>query len=198
MRSVIAALCILTSLAAQAGDTGLDDAAIGNARPVIDVGSGSQSERICPNPKKLRGMCMLLSSQEKDPSLPGRFVYLYQRKFLEAACVDVGKDSDEVIARKISKVWSDNESTLICNNTKFDVSNGSMIKFAVNLKFDPFITDMTFWKVNLNKVDQTDGRTLLDYVKDHIDRNAGLATEPILRGYYAQLKKAGAKHKSEL
>ena len=158
----------------------------------------AQEETACPNPKKLRGMCMLIDSQDKDPNPQGHFVYKYQRKFLEAACIDVNKDSEEVIAQKISKVWKDNENTLICNNTKFDVSNGNIIKFAVNLKFDSFITDMTYWKVNLNKVDKTDGRTVLDYIKDQIERNKGLASEPVLQGYYKQLKKAGAKHKSEL
>ena len=57
---------------------------------------------------------------------------------------------------------------------------------------------MALWKVNLNKVDKTDGRTVLDYIKDQIERNKGLATEPVLQGYYNQLKKAGAKHRVEL
>ena len=141
---------------------------------------------------------MLIDSKEKDPNPQGHFVYKYQRKFLEAACVDVNKDSEAVIAQKISKVWKENESTLICNNTKFDVGNGNIIKFAVNLKFDSFITDMTYWKVNLNKVDETDGRTVLDYIKDQIESNKGLVSEHVLQGYYNQLKKAGAKHRVEL
>ncbi|MBW8359257.1 MAG: hypothetical protein K0M63_05555 [Weeksellaceae bacterium] len=152
----------------------------------------------CPNPKKLRGLCMFVDSAEKDPNPQGRFVWKYQRKFLEAACVDVKKDSEEEIGKKISKVWAENERTLICNNTKFDVTNGNLIKFAVNLKFDEFILDMAQWKVNFNKVDETDGRTVLDYVQSQIERNKGLPAEPTLKRYYDMLKKAGAKHKSEL
>lgn len=180
MKPAIATLLILTAFAFHANE------------------AAAQEKTICPNPKKLRGMCMLLSSQDRDANPQGHFVYLYQRKFLEAACVDVNKDNDEVIARKISKVWKENESTLICNNTKFDVSNGNIIKFAVNIKFDNFITDVTYWKVNLNKVDETDGRTVLDYIRDQIERNKGLASEPVLKGYHSQLRKAGARYKSEL
>lgn len=198
MRSAIVTFLIFTSFAVHAQEADCEDKTIEEMRPVMEVAAAAQEETVCPNPKKLRGMCMLIDSQDKDPNPQGHFVYKYQRKFLEAACVDVKKDSEEVIAQKISKVWKENENTLICNNTKFDVGNGNIIKFAVNLKFDSFITDMTYWKVNLNKVDETDGRTVLDYVRDQVERNKGLASEPVLRGYYNQLKKAGAKHKSEL
>ena len=153
---------------------------------------------VCPNPKKLRGLCMFVDSKEKDPSPQGRFVWKYQRKLLEAACADPAKDSEEVIGRKISKMWKDNEAILICNNTKFDVANGSILKFAVNLKFDEFLIDATHWKVNLNKVDEMDGRTLQDYLRAQIERNKGLPAEPTLKQYYIMLRKAGAKHKSEL
>lgn len=153
---------------------------------------------VCPNPKKLRGLCMFVDSKEKDPNPQGRFVWKYQRKLLEAACADPAKDSEEEIGRKIAKLWKDNEATLICNNTKFDVPNGSVLKFAVNLKFDEFLIDATHWKVNLNKVDEMDGRTLLDYIRAQIERNKGLPAEPTLKQYYTMLKKAGAKHKSEL
>ena len=153
---------------------------------------------VCPNPKKLRGLCMFVDSKEKDPNPQGRFVWKYQRKLLEAACADPAKDSEEVIGRKISKMWKDNEAILICNNTKFDVANGSILKFAVNLKFDEFLIDATHWKVNLNKVDEMDGRTLQDYVRAQIERNKGLPAEPTLKQYYIMLRKAGAKHKSEL
>ncbi|MBW8359258.1 MAG: hypothetical protein K0M63_05560 [Weeksellaceae bacterium] len=152
----------------------------------------------CPNPKKLRGLCMFVSSKEEDPFPQGRFVWKYQRKLLEAACINVKIDSEEEIGKKIAKVWAENESTLICNNTKFDVANGSIIKFAVNLKFDEFLIDVTKWKVNLNKVDETDAKTVLDYVHSQIEANKGLATEPVLKRYYQMLKDAGAKHKSEL
>ncbi len=198
MRSAIITLFLFTTLAVKAQEEDCEDKTINALKPVMAVAAVAQEETLCPNPKKLRGMCMLIDSKEKDPNPQGRFVYKYQRKFLEAACVDVRKDSEEEISKKISSVWKENEATLICNNTKFDVANGSVIKFAANLKFDEFMIDMTIWKVNLNKVDEMDGRTVLDYLKTQIERNKGMASEPVLQGYYNMLKKAGAKHKLEL
>lgn len=198
MRSVIATFLILTSFAVHATEADCEDKTIQDMQPVMAVAAAAQEETMCPNPKKLRGLCMFVSSKEEDSNPQGRFVWKYQRKLLEAACIDVKKDSEEEIGKKIAKVWKDNEATLICNNTKFDVANGNIIKFAVNLKFDEFLIDVTKWKVNLNKVDETDGRTVLDYVQSQIAANKGLATEPVLKKYYQMLKDAGAKHKSEL
>ena len=152
----------------------------------------------CPNPKKLRGLCNYVGDLTKDSEPQGRYEYSYQRRILEAACVDINKDSEEEISRKIAKVWKENEDTLICNNTQFDVGNGSIIKYGVISGFDHFVFDMAQWKVNLNKVDESDGRTVLDYVKYHLERAKGTTSERKLKLYYSSLKRAGAKHRSEL
>jgi len=152
----------------------------------------------CPNPKKLRAMCGMVGDWTKDFEPQGKYEYLYQRRFLEAACVDLEKDSKEEISKKISQVWIENEDKFICNNTQFDVGNGNIIKFAVVKNFDTFIFDIIDWKVNLNKVDETDGRTVLDYVKYQMEKAKGTSLEKKLKFYYSSLKSAGAKHKSEL
>lgn len=198
MRSAIVTFLILTSFAVHVQEADCADKKIQEMRPVMEVAAAVQEETVCPNPKKLRGLCMYVDSKEKDPKPQGRFVFKYQRKILEAACVDVKKDSEEEIGKKISAVLKENEKTLICNNLKFDVSNGNIMKFAVNLKFDEYLIDMAQWKVDFNKVDETDGRTVLDYVKDQWENNKGLPQEPVLKRYYDMLKKAGAKHKNEL
>lgn len=152
----------------------------------------------CPNPKKLRSLCSFVGQFSKESEPQGRYEYTYQKRILEAACVDINKDSEEEISRKIAKVWKENEDTLICNNTQFDVGNGSIIKYGVISGFDHFVFDMAQWKVNFNKVDESDGRTVLDYVKYHLERAKGTATERKLKLYYSSLKRAGAKHRSEL
>lgn len=86
---------------------------------------------------------------------------------------------------------------LICNNLQFDVSNGSAIKYAVAKLIDPLIRDVIRWKIDLNKVDETDQRTVLDYVRYRADRATGGATENP-RHYYETLREAGAKHRHEL
>ena len=199
MKSTFTILMVVLLFALRVSDAHCQATGIHTIKPSNKVVTpATEVPTVCPNPKKLRGLCMFVDSKEKDPNPQGRFVWKYQRKLLEAACADLAKDSEEEIGRKIAKLWKDNEAILICNNTKFDVSNGNIIKFAVNLKFDEFLIDMTFWKVNLNKVDEIDGRTVLDYVAMQIQENEGLASEPVLKRYYAMLKKAGAKHKIEL
>lgn len=199
MKSIFTILMLVLLFALPVTDANCQTANTHTIKPITSVATSvTELPAVCPNPKKLRGLCMFVDSKEKDSNPQGRFVWKYQRKLLEAACADPTKDSEEEIGRKIAKLWKDNEATLICNNTKFDVGNGNIIKFAVNLKFDEFLIDMTYWKVNLNKVDEMDGRTVLDYVAMQIQENEGLASEPVLKRYYAMLKKAGAKHRVEL
>jgi hypothetical protein len=148
--------------------------------------------------KKLKWLCTLISERDEDPSPKGRYQWLYQRQLMDASCVDVATDSEELIAQKISKMWKENEETLICNNTRFDISNGNLIKYAVASKFDEFLISAASWNLNFNKVDKSDGRTVLDYIHDHIDRHKGHPIERKLKQYYRMLREAGAKHRSEL
>ena len=90
------------------------------------------------------------------------------------------------------------EDRLYCNNLQFDVGNGSVLKFGVATKFGNFISDVITWGVNLNKVDETDERTLLDYVRWQMEENQGNPIAERMRLYYRALRKAGAKHRSEL
>lgn len=152
----------------------------------------------CANEAKLRGICAAVSTRERVGSGMQRYPYRYMRKILEASCVDVENDSDDVIANKVSAMWARNADKLTCTDTSFDVEKGSIIKYAVNAKFDLFIYQVVSWKVDLNRIDESDNRTVLDYVRDQIISYKGLPAELDLRGYYELLRKAGAKHGSEL
>jgi hypothetical protein len=72
------------------------------------------------------------------------------------------------------------------------------VKWAVSYKFYDFINDIIKWGINLNRVDEADGRTALDYALFHIQRNKGNAMEPVYQDIYDTLRKAGAKHRREL
>lgn len=170
------------------------DAPSGAATPAPAVAVDSS----CFKPKKLRGMCMYIADRTEDPNLPGRYVFRYQRKLFEAACVDPSIDTEEVIAAKVSAVWKQYEEKLVCDSIRFDVVQGSAIKYAVAMKFDEFIIDLAKWKVDFNKVDRFDKRTVLDYVEYQIERMKGTASEPILQNYHRILRDAGAKRASEL
>lgn len=154
----------------------------------------------CPNAEKLDQFCSSVGGIEPDDEVTNgpKYRYYYQRQVFEASCVNPG-DPVDVRNRKIAQMWKRFENKeLICNNLQFDVSNGSVIKYAVAKLIDPFIRDVIRWQVDLNKVDQTDNRTVLDYVQFHAERGKGGPLEPKLRSYYNLLRQAGAKHRHEL
>ncbi|WPU63842.1 hypothetical protein [Peredibacter starrii] len=172
----------------------------GSSKLVAAVMKQSKAEESgnCPDKKKLMNMCMFIGSRTKDPKPVGASEYMYYRRIMEASCVDSKNDSEAETQNKIKKMWNKLENEMVCNSTIFDISNGNYIKYAVNTKFDEFIENVTEWKVNLNKVDASDGRTVLDYVKFHMEKNKGNTIEKKMKYYYDLLREAGAKHKSEL
>ena len=146
----------------------------------------------CPN---LFAICSMIGSRTPDNSPVKPFKYLYQRRLLEGAGVVDEKD-EKIIAEKVSKYWSQCEDELVCD--AFDTPGSSIIKYAVSSNFDLFLEDITFWGVNLNRVDKVDDRTPLDYIKYQLERNKGNPLETKLKYYYNLLRESGAKHKSEL
>jgi len=198
MKFILLSLLFVTPLLFASAAEECNDVTPDALEPMLKVAEAVNNDTECSNPKKLRGMCAVVGDLTEDSEPQGKYKYLYQRKIFEAACVDINKDSEEEIARKVSKVWKENEDKLICNNTRFEVANGNIIKFAVDSTFDSFLTDIATWKINLNKVDETDGRTVLDYVKYQMERAKGTPSEQRISFYYRTLRSAGAKHKSEL
>lgn len=159
---------------------------------------GSGDAAPCANEAKLRGICAAVSNRDQTSTGPQKYPYRYTRKIFEASCVDMEKDSDEVIAQKVSAMWAKHSDKLTCTDVSFDVEKGGLIKYAVNAKFDKFIYDVVSWKVDLNKVDASDNKTVLDYVQDQMASYKGLPTEQTLKSYYDLLRKNGAKHRKEL
>lgn len=195
MRFAFVGLLLLSSFAVHAQEADCATPTEEKLQPMIAVAAAAADEGGCPNRAKLKNLCTMVSGRMKDSS--GKNKYLYQTRFQESACIQ-SSDSEEVKAQKIKEAWSKYEDDLKCNSTQFDVMDGSLIKYSVSYRFDEFIDEVIKWKINLNKVDATDGRTPLDYIKYHIEKNKGNALEGKFQIYYDKLKAAGAKHKSEL
>ena len=139
---------------------------------------------------------MAISNAQKDTS--GKYEFHYQKLVNEAACVD-SSDADEVRGEKIRRMWKANEDKLVCNSPRFDVQQGNVLKYAASVRFEDFLFDAAMiWKVDLNRVDPSDGRTVLDYVQKELERNKGTSVESKLRSYYDMLRTSGARHRSEL
>lgn len=189
-------LIALFSTNAFASSADCDETTPAELRPVIAVAEATlPPPPECPNRKKLKNLCMMIGDHMADPKAPEK--YMYETRLYQAACVNES-DSQEVINQKIQTAWSTYEDDLKCTNTLFDVSEGHLLKYAVASYFDDFLDDAVRWQVNLNKVDASDGRTVLDYIKFHMEVSKGGALELKLKSYYDKLRRAGAKHKSEL
>jgi hypothetical protein len=156
----------------------------------------------CPDLEKIGNICLNLTNFTKDPAPRGEYSYMYQRKIYDAACVDLQKDSEALMKRKIQEMWRIDERQprprMTCNNLQFDVASGNILKFAVRKRFQEFLEDAVWWGVHLNRVDASDQRTVLDYVKDELDRTSHPSTRSTLQAYYQILREGGAKHRSEL
>lgn len=173
--------------------------------PNVGGGGGGTAEKIvkyvegqeCPNKEKLKNICMMIGNRMKDPNPTEEIKYRYQRSLIEASCAKAN-DSREVKEKKIRTMWIKLQDELICNSVQFDVLDGSVLKYAVIKNFEDFLNDAANMKLDLNKIDKSDGRTVLDYLKYQIERNKGNELENMYQRYYDKLSKAGAKHKSEL
>lgn len=149
---------------------------------------------------KMRNFCLLISNRPKDNHPGCGYKYLYQHRLFEAARIDTANDSKEVIGKKIAAMWAvcDQLDLLLCSSTQFDVTKGNLLKWAVSYQFDDFIVDLFKWKVQLNKIDESDNRTLLDYIQYHVTKNKDNAMGPVYQDYYDRFRAAGARHKWEL
>lgn len=148
----------------------------------------------CPNRKPLKNICMAMDARTKTPD---QSMFLYKRKILDASCV-LPVDTEKVQGEKIRKMWDVYGADLSCTSPSFDVINGNLIKYAVSLTFDAFIADVAMWRVDLNKVDENDDRTVLDYLDLKLQQNRGNSLVTRLQAYSDILKEGGAKRKSEL
>lgn len=155
--------------------------------------------RGCPNDHLINTLCDYVDSHL--PEAEGSpYRYRYQTIIMQASCVNP-TDSKEVIQEKVNAFWRKYENRLTCEVANFGVRNGNLIKYAIRKNFDSFIVDVSRnWKVNLNRVDPSDQKTVLDFVYDElaIEEARGSALANRLRTYANFLKANGAKRKSEL
>ena len=153
----------------------------------------------CPNNVDVNTLCSYVDNQlPEGENSRNRFVY--QTKIYAASCV-LPTDSADVKKTKVNAFWNKFGKNITCKSIGFDVQNGSIVKYAVSRNFDSFIVDVTKnWKVDLNKIDPIDQRTVLDYVHDELEKakKESSPLAPKLQTYATLLKTAGAKRKADL
>lgn len=146
----------------------------------------------CPKAKPLRGICNhVIDPEDHD----GEQIHI--KKLKDAACVRPG-DSPEVEGIKIRAMWDKYEDKLVCDSIAFSVIGGNIIKATLLVKNKDFMETLMDWKVNLNRVDPADQRTVMDYIRDELNKNPPPYNKQFLEGFYRRLKNKGAKHRTEL
>lgn len=139
----------------------------------------------------LRGLCDHVIS----PDYYEGKVFSYVYKLKKAAGV-TAEDSEELIAEKIRKMWAKYEDCMVCDTPAFSVVGGNILKAATissNRAFFDYVLD---WKVNLNRIDPADNRTVLDYIRDEINKKPHKIQ--FYKTYYGILRENGAKHAAEI
>jgi hypothetical protein len=171
--------------------------------PVIDqakslLATANEVPGACADKDKLRGICGDIL-QKTNTRKGSPYMYEYERKIHEAACADLSKESEETANAKIRYMWSRLEDELTCDSMAFSVPRANILKYAVGMKSWYLVTSAAeAWQVNLNRVDQSDNATVLDYIKQQMDINKGRPLERELKSYYDLLRNHGAKHRTEL
>ena len=199
MKVVFFLFTLISSSLAYSNEPEHDDTTPEALKPIIGAAAAAQGQSECtPKPIKLRLLCSSVGSMERETGNEPGIYFRYHRNIYEAACVDSAKDDEATIASKISNLWNANQHLIACNNSRIDVVNANVIKYAALMRFDEFLYDVVKWKVDLNKVDDFDGRTPLDYIRDEKNRLQGTPPGVLLERYYNILRSGGAKHKSEL
>jgi hypothetical protein len=162
------------------------------SRPSLD----RQADQ-CPSNRGIEPICNLVVTSIRDRNSPsGRL--LYQSQILSASCV-LDSDTDDVRKAKVREFWDKFGQNVLCSSNNFVDGGGNLIKYAIFNTNSVFIDDITHrWQIDLNKVDDSDGKTALDFLDDEMRRFNGTPIWNTLNTYYRKLRAAGAKHAREL
>ena len=147
----------------------------------------------------LVGICTSINSQERARDNPAEYAYEYEKKIYLAARVDFKSDSGASARAKLQAFWRTHQRDLRCQANNFNVRDGSVLKYAANTRGFGLLDDAArVWHVDLNIIDPSDGRTVLDYVESLIPQFAGTATGTNMENYRQVLSLSGAKHARDL
>ncbi|MGJ1284867.1 hypothetical protein ACR79P_14665 [Sphingobacterium spiritivorum] len=132
---------------------------------------------------------------EKDEA----YDFNYQKTMYISACADANTMSDREINQKLREWWDLYKGKLVCDCLQFNVTNGSVFKFAISANNTSFVDDAIYAKLDFNFVDKSDGRIVLDYTRDELAKQSSSSLiRKTLQEYYDKLRAAGAKYRSEL
>jgi hypothetical protein len=145
----------------------------------------------------LRELCSVVYERTRAAEESG-FRWEFERIIYEAAGANEPSKLDQSNLARIQALWNNYPEHFTCASPDFDVPDGSILKYAVSSRNFSFLNYAISWKLNLNSVDQFDGRTLLDYLEQQVRDNQGSEIEPQLQEYADAVRSSGGRRSSEL
>jgi hypothetical protein len=129
---------------------------------------------------------------------------VWYKKDLEELAGVLKTDSKLMVKAKVQRLWNTQLVNFGCDSSGFSVEYGNILKFAIHKGYSEFIDSViNNYGLNINKKDPSDGKTVLDFVKDEIARWGKLPgqkskSDELLALYKHLRNNLGAKYASEL
>lgn len=116
--------------------------------------------------------CGDIASKAKVPSYENKyFEYVFEKKLWQMAGVLMGIDNDETIKKKIQTWWSKYKKKCTCDSLTFNIPNGNILKYSISKNTTVFLETLVLnYDLDINFIDPVDGRNLLDYIIDEIEK----------------------------
>lgn len=150
------------------------------------------------NVAALDGLCASISTQQRARENPTEIAYVFERKIFQAANVDFSKDTGASARLKLKTLWMNHPWDFQCQANNFNVSNGSILKYAVATRTFSLLDDFHIWNLDYNRVDESDGRTVLDYIESLIPQYVGTNIGTNLTNYREIVREHGGLHAGQL
>ena len=190
-------ICSVISMSCLAGPTTLDCQSSSKFEVNLDeLETVAAVVDDCPKPKggKFLNFCTLVENQDAR----------YKKELISMSCADPAKDSPTTVKTKVGYMWEKYYDEFGCDDAGFLVPQGNILKYSINQEFENFVYGVVEeFNLNINLKDPADGKTLLDFTLDEINRYKKRPEYQYkvkeLQGIYNNLKNnLKAKHASEL
>ncbi|MFM7404145.1 MAG: hypothetical protein ACKO1N_08660 [Erythrobacter sp.] len=146
---------------------------------------------------KLVAICDYVYDRTRMPT-GSTYRFEYERAINEAACTSPAEPI-EIQREKIQRLWNNHQQSFRCTANNFDVNEGNVLKYAIKTRsFSLVNAAIARSELNLNYVDPSDGRTILDYVDEELRLNRGSTNEFQLQEFFNVMRSRGAKFAHEL
>jgi hypothetical protein len=102
----------------------------------------------------------------------------YEIELFKMSCVN-NTDSDSTKRRKVKVMWEQYKLLFTCESNGFMVKDGNILKLSVHANFTAFLDGLVKdFDIDINYIDPADGKNVLDFTKDEIDRLTNEKNQP--------------------